>query len=372
MTRYEAYIGKDWEKLGIANVLVARSRSEKGVDFAVFLVDLLCLGVKDVLHHEGLGEEEFRAFREGPMGATISEPFHPACAKKLIEGAVAYATDLGFLPRRDYRKARRVLSGIDADTCPETFVYGENGVPCYVRGAEDSDDRVDRVLAVLEQKCGPDGFKYVDPGEDEDEDGEQGVEYEEQAAREDLMDWLEDEPDDVPGFYEVSGLITAMQLCPQSLSPSLLLNVLWKPAPTFVDANEAQAFLDILRHYWNNVAGLIAATVAVNADPEQTCIDVWEEDFDEDEGAVMIVAMRQWAGGFMRATELWPESWGNALIRSDLSPHWEVINCFAKIEEPGNLQRMDRMAAENPPRTFDRAVTTIARALREPFTLPGD
>jgi len=372
MTRYEAYIGKDWEKLGIANVLVARSRSEKGVDFAVFLIDLFCLGVKDVLHHEGLGEEEFSAFREGPMGSTIREPFHPACAKKLIEGAVAYATDLGFLPHRDYRKARRVLSGIDADTCPETFAYGEDGLPCYVRGSDDSDDRVERVLAVLERKCGPDGFKYVDPAEDDDDQDEEDDEDDKDAARGILMSWLADEPDDVPRFYEVSGLITAMQLCPQSLSPTLLLNVLWKPAPTFVDQNEAQDFLDILRHYWNEVAGLIADTVAVDADPEQTCIDVWEEDFAEDEGALMLVAMREWAGGFMRATELWPESWGDTLKRPDLSPHWEVIACFAKIEEPGNLKRMDQMVAENPPRTFGRAVTTIARALREPFTLPGD
>ncbi len=204
MTRYEAYVGKDWKELGIANVLVARIRPEKGVEFAVFLVDLLCLGVKDATYEEGLTDAEFRRYLDERVGENIREAIHPAFAKKLIDGAIAYAEGLGFLPHRDYRKARKVLSSLDASTCTETFVYGENGIPCYVRGPNDSEERVDRVLAVLEQKCGIGGFKFVDPTEDDNSDS---------MPKEDLMDWLEEEPDEVPRFYEVSGIVTAMR-CP--------------------------------------------------------------------------------------------------------------------------------------------------------------
>jgi len=134
MTRYEAYIGKDWKKLGMANVLVARIRPEKGVEFAVFLVDIFCLGVKDAMHEEGLSDDEFRRYLNERVGEHIREAIHPACAKKLIEGAIAYAENLGFSPHRDYRKARKVLSGLDAASCPETFLYGSSACPAMSAG----------------------------------------------------------------------------------------------------------------------------------------------------------------------------------------------------------------------------------------------
>lgn len=173
MTRYEAYIGDNWKELGMTNLVVARIRSESTVEFAVFLVDTFCLGIKDAVLEADVTEREFRAFLAGPIAQTSGQPFEAACAKKLIEGAIAYAETLGFAPHRDYRKARRVLSGLDASTCAEVFEYGEDGRPCYVRGPDDSDERVARVLALLKIKCGPDGFNYVDPEEDdEDVDGD--------------------------------------------------------------------------------------------------------------------------------------------------------------------------------------------------------
>jgi yecA family protein len=364
MTRYEAYIGKDWKKLGMANVLVARIRPEKGVEFAVFLVDIFCLGVKDAMHEEGLSDGEFRRYLNEHVGEHIREPIHPACAKKLIEGAIAYAENLGFSPHRDYRKARKVLSGLDAASCPETFLYGEDGMPCYVRGPDDSEDRVDRVLTVLERKCGPDGFKFVDPNEEEDD-----MEYE---ARNDLIAWLEEESEDVPRFFEVSGIITAMQLCPESLSPSALVNVIWDPAgpPGLADLDEAREFLDLLKNYWNEVARMIYTTVAVDAAPDETCIDVWESDFEPDDAPSLIFAMSEWARGFMRATEIWPEPWAEPLNRADLAPHWEVLRCMSDLGAPGIVEKIEQMAAERPPRNLGRAVATIARALREPFEIP--
>ncbi len=44
MTRYEAYIEKHWEDQGLAHLLVARIREDGAADYAVFLVDLFCLG----------------------------------------------------------------------------------------------------------------------------------------------------------------------------------------------------------------------------------------------------------------------------------------------------------------------------------------
>lgn len=365
MTRYEAYIGKDWKQLGIANVLVARIRSEKGIEFAVFLVDLLCLGVKDAMYEEGLTDAAFRRYLDERVGEHMREPIDPACAKKMIEGAIDYAEALGFSPHRDYRKARKVLSGLDASSCPETFVYGEDGMPCYVRGPNDSEERVDRVLAVLERKCGIDGFKFADPSSESDDDVDD--------VRNDLMEWLEEEPDEVPSFFEISGIIAAMQLCPKFLGPAAVLNVIWNPAgpPGLANLEEIQEFMGILEKYWNEVAHLISDTVAADAGSDETCIDVWASDFEADDRTGLILAMSDWACGFMRATEIWSAPWAEPLKRADLSPHWEAVRCMSDLSVPENVEKITQMAKETPPRNLVRAAAAIARAMRKPLTTPG-
>ena len=362
MTRYEAYIGKDWKEQGMANVLVARLRSDRPPEFSVFLLDLFCLGVKDAMYHSDITESEYRDFLAGPISESLGLSIHPACAKKMIEGAIEYAEKFGFAPHRDYRKARRVLSGIESGDCPEIFSFGdEDGRPCYVRGPDDSEERVDRVLSLLELKCGPDGFGFFDESADEEED--------ELSAREDLMDWLDAEPASVPRFYEISGLVTAMQLCPEFLGPAQLINVLWPDKPGLANLGEAQDFLTILKNYWNLVVGLIGNALDPSAPDGETCIDLWQDDFEEGDTVGLIVGMRDWAQGFLRATEEWPNGWSLPLRRADLAPHWELLRCFAEIDQPGNVDRIERMGAENPPRNLGRTVTAITRALREP--MPG-
>lgn len=364
MTRYEAYAEKHWEDQGLAHLLVARTREDGSTDYAVFLVDLFCLGVKDAFFEAGVTEAELREFVDQRLPEDFRERFHPACARKLIEGALTYAESLGFTPHRDFRKARKVLSGIDASACPREFTYGRDGRPCYIRGSDDTDERVDRICAILEARCGAEGFDYEDPGA-EDEDAALGM-------RDDLMDWLEAEPVEVPGFYEVSGLVTAMQLCPEVLMPAKLLEVLWGPeGRKWENQEEAREFMTLLMNYWNEVAGLIAGTVDPAAPAEETCVDIWEDDFEPDNGVGLIVALRAWAAGFTRATEIWPLAWGETPSWPDLAPYWEFLRCFAQYEQPGTVARLEQMAAETPPRNFGRSVAAIARALRSSRRTPG-
>ena len=104
---------------------------------------------------------EWNELIEERLPVNFRETFDPACAKKLVEGALAYAESLGFAPARDFRKARRVLSGIDASACPLDFTFGRDGKPCYVEGPDDTPERVDRVLAVLNGRFGEDGYETI-------------------------------------------------------------------------------------------------------------------------------------------------------------------------------------------------------------------
>jgi yecA family protein len=356
MTRYEAYIEKAWREHGLAHLVVVRLRENGSADYGVFLVDVWCLGVKDAFGRSDVLESEVRELVDEELPDAMREPIHPVCAKKLIEGALAYAENLGFAPHRDFRKARRVLSGLDASLCPTEFAYGREGRPCYVRGSDDSDERVDRVLAILEARVGPDGYDY-DPADDEESDDL--IEL-----REALIAWLDAEPPEVPRFYFLSGMITALHLCPRPVSPAKLLEALWPEGCAWESAEELEEFTALLMEYWNYAGGLVRDAAAPDAPPGAQAFDVWSEDFPTDSPLPMMVAMLEWAGGFMRATELWPEAWGDALTRAELAPHWEVVRWWAEIIQPGNKDRIADAAEGTPSRTIAASVVALARALR--------
>lgn len=358
MTRYEAHIGKDWEEIGVANLVVARIKADGGTDVAHFLVDAYCLGVKDALVATGLTQEDYHALLAQAFADNPRESIHPACAKKLVEGAAAYAESLGFSPHRDYRKARRVFSGVDAAACPRDFTYGLDGRPHFIPGPDDSETRIDRVLTILENRFGPDGFGFEDD-EGDDDDGE--------SARRFLIDWFLDEPADGPDFYTFAGLVGALVLCPSEAKPLKVLDALWGPEKrTWQDAAELQNFMDLLMPYWNHVNDLVLDAISPGAPAEAPSFDVWAEDFEEDEAPLLMTAMRNWCSGFVLGVEQWPREDAARLNEPALAPHWEVVRVFARYEAPGHAARIDAMTKETPPRRLGSSITVLARGLRQP------
>ncbi len=151
-----------WE-LGIGNVLVSRRLSSGNVGFAMFLVDVYCLGVKDVFFNilpRAVYDAKIHGslLDQGPV-----EHVTPECARKLVEGAVAYARSFELPPHADYRVGRLIFGDISAESCPTQFVFGNDGKPFFCAGPNDHALRCEEILHTLERACGPDGFHYLLP-----------------------------------------------------------------------------------------------------------------------------------------------------------------------------------------------------------------
>ncbi|MBM3851767.1 MAG: YecA family protein [Verrucomicrobia bacterium] len=376
MTRYEAFVGKNFRESGMTQVVVARFRANGLGDMGFFLLDLWCLGVKDAFLLEDLSESEFRDIIRDKLPEDARERLHPACARKLIDGAVAYAQKLGFDPHRDFRKARRTLSGLEARDCPETFTYGKDGKPMFVEGPDDAGERRERVLAILRARLGEDGFHYAVTadgfGEDDDlvaaEPGEEEMEEMEEAAREELMAFFENEPESAPTFYEFAGMVAGMLTCPTLLMPTKLLEKLWgPPGREWRNPEEAQQFIGNLALYWNSISLSIQVCAdPEDDDPELNPIDVFPDEVEDEKHETE--ALADWAHGFMRATEEWPEAWGDALKRADLATHWYLLQAW---REPRRLASTAVRALYRPPgpkvareRHLPLAVIALIRALR--------
>jgi len=149
-----------WDK-GIGEVLISRSLPNGNVAFAVFLVDVYCLGVKDawsgIPSRLEYDETLYGKIRRQSEIVSVK----PAYARKLIEGAVQYAEAIGLSPHADYRVAKLIFGEISTDSCTEQFVYGHDGKPFFISGPYDDAYRCRHIMKTMESHCGPDGYHYL-------------------------------------------------------------------------------------------------------------------------------------------------------------------------------------------------------------------
>ena len=142
---------------GIVSVLVARQHRRVKVSVTGYLVDVYCLGVKDVLGPKVMDDSDLRAYvrtyflvYEAPALATPIE-----MARELVWGAVAYARDLGFEPHPDFERVAGQLGAWE----PTGMVrFGREGMPYFVQGVRDN---AIRILATLERSVGEGNFHYL-------------------------------------------------------------------------------------------------------------------------------------------------------------------------------------------------------------------
>ena len=146
-----------WEH-GIGEALLVR-RGPGGVTaYALFLLDVYCLGVKNVIAHAApidVAANWLSGVHERCGPWTDVSPEH---VRKLVEESVGYALSLGLAPHRDCPAALLIFGKLDSSQCAKQFAFGRKGKPMYVAGPHDSESRIREILGTLTRTCGPDGF----------------------------------------------------------------------------------------------------------------------------------------------------------------------------------------------------------------------
>ena len=136
-------------KFGIGQVHVNRQLSNGQVAFASFLVDIYCLGVKNVIAEVAARSKyDMDMYDKLAQRSTLIR-MKPECARKFVEGAVEYARDLGFQPHREYQTAKLIFGDISAEACTEEFKFGKDGKPLFIAGPKDSSARCEDILRTL-------------------------------------------------------------------------------------------------------------------------------------------------------------------------------------------------------------------------------
>ena len=153
----DCLMSTEFQEMGIGYVVVARRKSAQTIRCVSFVVDVFCLGIKDC-HLQKCSENDYRFIKEKLGQTSKMIPVDPPYAKKFIEGAVAYAKEIGFNPHPDFQRYFNSLTDIDSSDCNDAFLYGKEGKPLYIQGPLDSPAKVIRIMKILEDKMGADGF----------------------------------------------------------------------------------------------------------------------------------------------------------------------------------------------------------------------
>ncbi len=152
--------------LGIGHVVLGRTKSSTTMATAVFLVDVHCLGIKNVIYAEFTHEK----FSEMVKGMAETEyplvDIDPACARKIVAGAVEYAKQLGFAPHDDYPPAEALFGDIDAATCSTEYEFGKDGKPFFFSGPQDTTAKIRKVMRTLTDRVGEGNFDYIVQADD--------------------------------------------------------------------------------------------------------------------------------------------------------------------------------------------------------------
>jgi hypothetical protein len=161
---HEALVPAKLFELGMGNLVFSRLLPDGRIAMSVFLLDVFCLGVKNAFAAV-VTKAEYALRRNNWSTAESFQPMDPACFRKLVEGGVAYAQDLGFSPHADYAVASQIFGDVASADCSTRFEYGREGKPFYISSPHETATQVEDILDQLERRLGPDNFHYLVLGE---------------------------------------------------------------------------------------------------------------------------------------------------------------------------------------------------------------
>jgi hypothetical protein len=156
------WVMEGWQESGITPVIIARQQDEGQVLYASYLVDLYCLGIKDVSVDANVPQ---RRFERSLPKLCMQEPkaIPVELAHEIVYGALEYAHKYGFEPHYDFTHLHADLVLDPPETHPRNHnvQFGQDGKPLYVPGPYEDERKIRRALQNLERTAGEGNFNYL-------------------------------------------------------------------------------------------------------------------------------------------------------------------------------------------------------------------
>lgn len=159
---HECLVSTGWaDPMTIATVIIARkSPAGEHIAAASYLVDLACLGVKNVQCKVFSSANDYRGnFVRQLEEHQKFEPIDLELGVKILWTAINYAEKLGFKPHKDFELASKIIGTMDPTACSVVVPVGDgNGKPFFIQGPRDN---VEKIMATLEKSVGAGNYHFM-------------------------------------------------------------------------------------------------------------------------------------------------------------------------------------------------------------------
>ena len=140
-------------------LVLARGATPHHLALTSFLVDVFCLGIKDVMF-KSVESEVFEIFMEATDAGSPLVPVDPSDARKLLRDLAAWSQSIGFAPHPDFAAVERIFGDVSVDASDAVFRFGRDGKPVYIPGPSETAPLIRRRIAQLQKSLGDDGFGF--------------------------------------------------------------------------------------------------------------------------------------------------------------------------------------------------------------------
>jgi hypothetical protein len=146
-------------EIGMGTLVLARGATPHHLAFSSFLIDVFCLGIKDVMF-ELVEREAFEMYMNVTDAGSPMVSVDPSYARKLLRDLSAWSKSIGFAPHRDFAAVERMFGEVSADASDAVFRFGRDGKPFYIPGPIDTAPQIQRRIAHLQKYFGDDSFGF--------------------------------------------------------------------------------------------------------------------------------------------------------------------------------------------------------------------
>ena len=145
--------------IGMGTLVLARGATRHHVAFSSFLIDVFCVGIKDVMF-ESVEGEVFEMYMDASDAGSPMVSVDPGYARKLLRDLAAWSQSIGFAPHRDFAAVERIFGDVSADASDAVFRFGRDGRPVYIPGPYHTASLIRRRVEQLQKHLGDDGFGF--------------------------------------------------------------------------------------------------------------------------------------------------------------------------------------------------------------------
>lgn len=168
---YECRVNPDWQEIGTAQVLISRIHANGNLTLGVYMVDLLCLGVRDTHYRFNSTRKDYEDLLDLLTGDFDMEKVPYELVHNIIYAANEFAGELGFKPHKDFTLVSQFILEEDTEEIELIEIEcGRDGKPVYVRGESDTDAKVMQIINQLQKTVGEGNFDLVLGDKDGDDD----------------------------------------------------------------------------------------------------------------------------------------------------------------------------------------------------------